>query len=255
VREWIHNNLEAFERDVLRDFCRVSISLGEQFLRHAETGTVSFSVLQDLVGEPMNKGSLWRLKDKAHHVFLQKDSPRSPVGPLLDWTMGYMFHESLKLMEDAHQRQYYRPRIVGGMGEACESLLVEITAELNDIRGQTQESMRREVERLRKLIDLSRKLFAIYFAGCRSHKPLARLLNDEQSSVRRAFQNEFSTLLAAVYGREIERMYVQAAQSLLDSARPEAAARAVADALKCNPHCPEALALQASLQSPDNMFL
>jgi hypothetical protein len=245
VREWIRINLDAFERDVLRDFCRASISLGEQFARFDETGAVSFSVLESLLGEPLNKGLLWRLKDKAHHVFL-RSGETPPAAPLLDWTLGYMFHESLKLMEDAHQRQYYAPREAWGES-AGDPLEREIMVELNLIRGQTRESMRREVERLRKLIGLSRRLFCMYFAGRADHKPLARFLNDEPDVVRQAFAEDCAALLAAVYGTAIEQMYVEAARSLLESARPEAAAKAVTAALTHNPNCREALALRDDL--------
>jgi hypothetical protein len=245
VREWISINLDAFERDILRDFCRASISLGEQFARFDKTGVVSFSVLETLLGEPLNKGLLWRLKDKAHHVFLRNgDSPA--VGPLLDWTLGYIFHESLKLMEDAHQRQYYSPRDGRGIS-AEEPLAREIMAELDLIRGQTRESMRREVERLRKLIALSRRLFCLYFTGRTDHKPLARFLNDEPDVVRQAFAEDCEALLDAVYDGTIEHMYVQAARSLLESARPEAAAKALTEALVRNPQCREALELQEAL--------
>ena len=177
VRDWIEINNDIFERDVLRDFCLASQSLRRQFSRFAESGSVSFSIIQALVGEPLNKGLLWRLKDMAHHVFLSTQA-RCPAAPLLDWTLGYVFHESLKLMEDAHQRQYYSPRVECTSCKESSPFLAQVEEDLAAIQGQTCESIRREVSRLEKLLEISRKLFCLYFSGCVEHRPLARFLYD-----------------------------------------------------------------------------
>ena len=209
------------------------LSLGEQFERLAVNGNVSFAVLQNLVGEPLNKGLFWRLKDKAHHVF--KKESRNPVGPLLDWSMGYIFHESLKLMEDAHQRQYYAPFLECQMKHEDDPALKAIMRELSGVRKETCESMRREVARLEKLIAVSRKLFCLYFEGCAGHKPLARFLNDNETLVRHAFQADYEAFMKSIYGETPERMFVEAARSLFESARFEAAEQALDMARTLNP--------------------
>lgn len=247
MRDWIEQHSEAFERDVLRDFCLASGSLRRQFSRFAESGTVSFSIIQTLVGEPLNKGLLWRLKDMAHHVFLSSHA-RGPAGPLLDWTLGYVFHESLKLMEDAHQRQYYAPRVECVSCKKKNPLLAHVEEELADIQGQTLESMGREVSRLQKLLELSRKLFCLYFEGCAGHRPLARFLYDNEDLVRQAFGEDSDALLHAVYGEELELMLVEAARSLLESGRFEAAAGALEAALGRKPAMQAALAAQKDLE-------
>lgn len=247
MRDWIEKNSEAFERDVLRDFCLASRSIGRQFNRFAENGTVSFSIIQTLVGEPRNKGLLWRLKDMAHHVFLSPWA-RRPAGPLLDWTLGYVFHESLKLMEDAHQRQYYSPRMEHAGGREADPVLAAVEEELAAIQAQTRESIRREVARLEKLFQLSRRLFCLYFTGCASHRPLARFLHDSQELVRPAFAEDYPALLEAIYGGALERMYLEAACSLLESGRFDAAAAALDAALERAPDMEEALALRDELR-------
>lgn len=246
MREWIEKNSEVFERDVFRDFCLASIGLEEQFRRFSENGMVSFSIIQALVGEPLNKGLLWRLKDTAHHVFLAPEL-QVPEGPLLDWTLGYIFHESLKLMEDAHQKQYYTQRVAGNADVQRDSPLGELMSELAQIQRQTRESMGREVERLRKLLCLSRKLFCLYFEGRADHKPLARFLNDNSDLVSRSFGEDYHKLLYAVYGDHPERMYIEASRSLKESGRFEAAFKAVEAALACRPGNPDALELKAAL--------
>ena len=255
MRTWVHHNHAAFERDVLRDFCQAAAQLSEQLVRFKATQTVSFAVLRNLVGEPQNKGLLWRLKDKSHHIFLYASAVR-PAGLLLDWVLGYIFHESLKLMEDAHQRQYYAPQL-----ESLTSLthypdLAAQVRDLMDIQGQTVESIRREVLRLDTLLLRSRELFCLYFADCAAHRPLARFLHDSNDLVRAVFADDYSRLIRTVYGDRPERMHIEAAHSLLESARFGAAAKAVEAALAHNPSCPAALALKETVcrQGTDNGF-
>ena len=249
MRNWVAHNHADFERDVLRDFCQAAAQLSEQISRFARTETVSFSVLRALVGEPMNKGPLWRLKDKAHHIFRNGGSVK-PAGVLLDWVLGYIFHESLKLMEDAHQRQFYAPQLEGLSGLDCPELAARVS-ELIAVQGQTVESMHREVARLDNLLLQSRKLFCLYFEGRADHRPLARLLHDNNDAVRKIFEDDYDRLVQAVYGNEPERMHIEAARSLLESARFAAAAQAVEVALSVNPRSGDALELQKSVSGPD----
>ena len=83
-------------------------ALEEQFETFDREGSVSFEVLDDLIGTKMNKGLLWRLKDTAHLLFRNEEGdPLS--GRFLDWGMGYIFHEAFKLREDAYQNLNYAP--------------------------------------------------------------------------------------------------------------------------------------------------
>ncbi len=241
--DWVQKNRADFERDVLRDFCHVSVQLQEQFDRFDATGTLSFSVLRGLIGEPLNKGLLWRLKDKAHHILLRA-APVAPSGLLLDWTLGYIFHETLKLMEDAHQRQYYAPQLRSLNGAGAAPDIFRVAGALHAILEQTLESMRRETDRITALLSHSRRLFSLYFAAADRHRPLARFLNDNEELAKRSFGEDYETFVVAVYGGEPERLHIEAAHSLLESAREDAATRAVLRALAINPRSADALELR-----------
>ncbi len=248
MNEWIETNRPAFERDVLLDFCLGAERLAEQFARlEEEGGRVSFAILRELVGEPMNKGLLWRLKDKAHLLF-RSDDGGNPAGLLLDWTLGYIFHETFKLMEDAHQRQFYGSTLGDFRGRAMPDAAAELLRELAEIQGQTRESMRREAARLMRLFRLTCRLFCLYFKGRADHRPLARLLYERQTLIRSVFQKDRQELLAAVYGSEPERLYIEAGRALLESARPVEAGAAAERALAVNPQSAAALTLAAELQ-------
>jgi hypothetical protein len=115
---------------------------------------------------------------------------------------------------------------------------------LRDIQSQTVESMRREVTRLESLLLQSRGLFCLYFAGCADHRPLARFLHDSNELARSIFADDYDRLIRSIYGDEPERMPIEAAYSLLESARFASASLAVEAALACNPRSPAALTLR-----------
>lgn len=244
MQSWVQLNREAFERDVFRDFCLASDSLAQQFERFADTGAVSFSVLRAMVGEPWDKGLLWRLKDKAHHVFLNREGA-GLIAQLLDWTLGYIFHETLKLMEDAHQWQYYTPRLSGLVDNGFCPVPSGLLETLRVIQRETRESMSRESARLQTLLIHARKLFCLYFTDAGAHRPLARFLHDNNELVRRVFGTDYEEFIRSVYADEPERLHLEAARSLLESARPDAAGAALRAALALNPDCRAARDLEA----------
>ena len=104
MTRWVEEKREFFERDIFQDFCRFCHVVQEQFNRFESSGTVSSPVLHVLVGDSTNKGLLWRLKDNAHLIF-RVAAGYNPAAHLLDWSLGYIYHECVKLMEDAHLRQ------------------------------------------------------------------------------------------------------------------------------------------------------
>ena len=107
-KAWIMAKRPEFVRDMFRNFCQACGLLDEQFERYDRVGSVDFEQLRDLIGEESFKGLLWRLKDTAHHVF--RNDPDDPIeGRFLDWGMGYIFHECIKLKEDSYQQLTYAP--------------------------------------------------------------------------------------------------------------------------------------------------
>ena len=112
---------DAFVRDLLRDYCAVYLALAKQNQRYQRDGSMSYAVLNSLIGTNMSKGVFWRLKDTAHYLFRHPIRPGEQesapdqyevVGSLIDWCVGYAFHECGKLREDAFQGQHYAIRLI-----------------------------------------------------------------------------------------------------------------------------------------------
>ncbi|MDE7065584.1 MAG: hypothetical protein K2O70_08985 [Desulfovibrionaceae bacterium] len=249
---WLTANKHIFVRDLVRDYCHVCAALDEQNRRFAQAGTISYAVLRDLLGEAIRKGVFWRLKDTAHHLFRtvsddvedagdgillwQYSSEKTPDGlvhqnaidAVLDWCIGYAFHECVKLKEDAFQHQHYANRLVQMSGRVggYENTLLPL-APLVD---QTRESTGRELKRILHVLDHGRALLVRYLQNHGDNRQLARFLVTEKALVRRAFGAQYAGLLEALYGADGERLYLLAAEACLEGGRPERALKILDDA-------------------------
>ncbi len=234
-KAWIMAKLPEFTRDVMRDFCLAAQELEDQFRLYDETGGMDFDVLHELLGDEMNKGLLWGLKDTAHHVY-RNDSSSSLVGRFLEWGLGYIFHETMKLKEDAYQRHRYAPWFLELTSRDLPKVESHHRDELMQILSQTQESIAREVTRIRFILSQCKAMFPLYFGRHRKNLLLARYLFEQNKLVRNVFGEDYDKLITGIYGaKEPERMFILAAKSLRQGGWMTDASRAVEEGLKVNP--------------------
>lgn len=222
-------NIEQEERSLLWSFCQAADILYEQFDRLEKAGTLSYSLLRSLIGESSQKGLLWYVKDKAHTLF--EDSTRSDSpGALLDWSLGYIFHESVKLMEDTRLQQAYVVRF-DKFTQNCPQC-AHLFEQFDEIEKQTRRSIAYEAKRLDVLLLATMDLFGQYFSGRINHRPLARLLYDQEALFRRVFRNRYPAFLQSVYADKLYCLYVEAGNSLLEAGKLERARTALAEAMR-----------------------
>ncbi|QLA14747.1 hypothetical protein [Desulfolutivibrio sulfoxidireducens] len=213
TKNWLREKHDEFVRDLLRDFCLSARILEERFQAFDRGGGMVFEILRDLLGEQMNKGLLWRLKDTAHHLFRDREE-ESPVGQFLDWCIGYIFHETMKLKEDAYQQQNYAPWFREMQGRALPETDLIISRELFQLLMQTNESMQRESRRIRFIIRQCRKLFPLYLADQDKNLWLARFLFKRNDLVREVFEESYRDLTRAIYKEAPEMLEIMASRSL-----------------------------------------
>ncbi len=58
--------------------------------------------LNVMVGAEMEKGPIWHLKELCHRVWPEEDREGNLEGSLVDWFMGSIFHEAMRLREDVY---------------------------------------------------------------------------------------------------------------------------------------------------------
>ena len=234
-KNWVISKRSEFVRDVFRDFCFVNRALDLHFQEYDRTGEISFDFFKDILGQEMNKGLLWRLKDTAHLLF--RTSPQDVlVERFLDWGIGYIFHESMKLKEDAYQRQNYGPWFLEL--EGSDRLLGEerlVNKEFFQVIQQTRQSIEREVGRVRFILFHCRRLLVVFLANHGRNLHLARFIYDNSELVSTVFRGGYDDLLAAIYRNRTEQLYLLAAQALRQGGWMQDAAAAVDQAQRVAP--------------------
>ncbi|WP_460032887.1 hypothetical protein [Megalodesulfovibrio paquesii] len=242
-RAWIRAKKLEFARDLLRDFCLATRDFSQIFAAYEASGSIDYLALRQLTGSVMNKGILWRLKDTSH--LLLRGSPDLPqfaedarLDSFLDWALGYIFHEVVKIREDAHQHENYVPWVQSLQTQALPSQEREHVACMVDVLGQTRESLAREIARVRRIIAECLMLFPPVLRKYRDSPLLARFLFSQELLVQEVFGDKREYLLEVLYEDDPQLLYLLAAQSLRQGGWWEPAREALARAQSLRPECP-----------------
>ncbi len=250
---WRIQNRDIFIRDLLRDYCRVRTILREQEKRFAHSATISYAVLSELLGDNIHRGVFWSLKDSAHHLFRtplpiegvlpdEKDCHRKIntyhkviseganealrdqddiLSNMIDWCVGYAFHECVKLKEDAFQRQHYTNRLL--QLNTNNSKFQKSLDGLLPFTKQTHESMAREIERIMGVLIHVGRLLILFLENHKENKHVARFLVEDRDLVQDGFEYCLEDLLGALYGNNPSKHYLLALELALENGREDQA--------------------------------
>lgn len=76
------------------------------YLLHHQNGDATHCKIWDqlnwMIGEKNNKGPLWNLRELCHRVWSQGEHKENVEGSLVDWLIGSIFHEAIRLREDVN---------------------------------------------------------------------------------------------------------------------------------------------------------
>lgn len=172
---------------------------------------------------------------------------RMALEALIDWCIGYAFHECVKLKEDAFQGQHYANRLIQISRYA--GVTAEMYNPLRGLGGQTSESSSRELARIMHVLGQGLRLLARYLAMERHNTHLARWLACGEAVARQAFGESYTVLLSSLFGGDRERLYLMAARDFLEAGRREPAAVLLAGAQQDGLLGAEGLALLRELEA------
>ncbi len=164
--------------------------------------------------------------------------------------MSYIFHEAMKLKEDAYQQQTYGPWFRELQDQRLPDAEKRFIDDLSQILGQTRESIDREVRRVRFIIEQCLTMFPLYYAQYRDNPLLARLIFEQGGLLRSVLgESGLSELERSVYGDRPDTLYILASQSLRQGGWLREARKASNKALEIAPDCPEGLREQRLLDN------
>ncbi|MCX7857603.1 MAG: hypothetical protein N2513_06445 [Deltaproteobacteria bacterium] len=178
-------NLEKRQIDLIEE----SVKACEKFnylKRLYKDGKLSFSAIEEFVDD-RGKSCLFRLKEMCHDLYRNSDDALYKE-KLYDITVGYIFHEAMKLRENVYQLEYYRPKTFmfkDKVGEKEKKILKE----MDSLIIKAEKRLREGISELRKLFkELSQQL-----------KDLILLYRDNYLLPRFLLENQ--RLLISAYGR------------------------------------------------------
>lgn len=184
-------NIEKKQIDLIKESICVYKKYAECMVLFKE-GRLYFSNIDEFIDDK-GKSCLFRLKEMCHYIFRNSDEAHYKE-KLYDITVGYIFHEAMKLRENIYQIEYYKPnseKVSDSLNEKEKKIVREIEILTRKAEKRIKEGAK-EVRNLTvELINQLKSLFELY----KNNYLLPRFL----------FENEKT--LISIYGkREIERL-------------------------------------------------
>jgi hypothetical protein len=212
----ISSNLEKKQIDLIREsistynLCREVIDLYAK-------GKLNFSRMEEFVDD-RGKSSLYRLKQMCHELFRNVDDVTYRE-KFYDITVGYIFHEAMKLRENVYQLEYYKPQYTTLVNsEELTSLEKRVIHEFDLLIHKAEKRLRvglQEVKSLlRDLVAQLKDLLKLY----RNNYLLPRfILENEKALIKIYGKNGFAELLGDMYEYGRSTLIYKAAVSYLES--------------------------------------
>jgi tetratricopeptide (TPR) repeat protein len=180
-----------------------------------KAGQLGFTSIEDFVDD-RGKSCLYRLKEMCHELYRNSDDA-SYKEKLYDITVGYIFHEAMKMRENLYQLEYYKPYCdiaVHDLTEKEKKIVHDINIMIKKADIRLREGLKETRTLLNELVEQLRDLIVAY----RGNYLLPRFIfENERSLVRIYGKKGFKELLGMMYADGRLLLYFNAAQSYLES--------------------------------------
>lgn len=211
---WITQRKDIFIRDLFRDFFEAKIYFDSICSAYKKSSFLPFHMLDAWVGTETKKGPLWNLKDQSHRLFRSNPYTSNLYEHLFDWTIGSIFHESMKLKEDSYQIESYKPLLELELNESqYNKELSKIINEYFSLIEKAHKNLKEELQGISELFTKAifhLRLMLILYKG---NLLLLRYLLDNKKSLENIFGKNASTqILQQMFPEGIDRAYVVAAE-------------------------------------------
>ncbi len=237
---WLIERRDLFLKNMVKDFLESCFFFAE-LKEHTSKYGVRYEGLDFWVGTEQAKGQLWRLKDLCHLLWGDCDPVAEKEGFMLDWMVGAIFHEAMKLKENAYMMKRYResypledmaPLQANGNGEDQGMEFFEETAH----------EIHRAIRRIDLLVRHAQEYLIAVLKRERANALLVRYLLEARVRCEEQWSKSVGPerLLQALFPNRLDRAYCLAGESYLEGSWFIEARHAFEQALKINPDCQEA---------------
>lgn len=207
-------NLEKKQIDLVKE----SICVYEKCMECRElfkAGQLGFTSIEDFIDD-RGKSCLYRLKEMCHELYRNSDDAGYKE-KLYDITVGYIFHEAMKMRENLYQIEYYKPHCdiaIQDLNEKEKKIVHDISVLIKKAKIRLREGLKETRALLNELVEQLKDLIIVY----RSNYLLPRFIFENEKSLVRIYGKKgFKELLRVMYAGGKLLLYFNAAQSYLES--------------------------------------
>lgn len=241
ANEWFAKRRDFFVTSMVQGFSHTQGSFLKIYQEYMGSGTVPYDKVDHLVGSENRKGRLWRLKDECHNLWSEADPASELNGCLLDWVIGSLFHEAMKLKENIYLFQFYGPMAKGikvdgkvemqkFCGFDCHYFMERVSAEIS-----------RQMENMGLMFGRANYLLRIMMPSLSGNCLLLRFLLEQRQQVQELWCESLEEIFADMFPEGAEKGFCLAGKSYFAGNWYDRAFAAYQEALQVNSTCDEAL--------------
>ncbi len=271
-RDWFNGRRNHATRQVLNDFFQLvgwfqnlygeychagRLDKAGACLSNREEQAIQAALLEQfsvMVGTEKNNGPLWRLKDLCHQVWPQTTREQHLQGGLVDWLIGSLFHEAMKLKENLYLLNNYGRGVVAVDGLAdyntvqhrqspAIARMVDMGALVERITG----NVARQIERMGYLFGQVTYLFRMLLPDLIENQLIIRLLAEQEAMVAELWGESLDALFGDIFAGAPADGFCMTGASYLRGQWYRQSQRMYQRALACDPQCDEAIIKLAHL--------
>jgi hypothetical protein len=261
--DWFERRRHFFMRQVYDDFFGIMRAFQDvywMFLDCRESGSsVEFDLLVPdnenirnriwdkltvMVGTELEKGPLWQLKDLCHRMWPEGASSTTFEGTLVDWFIGSIFHEAMKLKENIYILCSYGPaalkkRETEGIAGGDLQQLARVL-DVTELIGRVGADVAGQLDQLAFLFGKTSYILRTMLPGLSGNLLVVRLIAEQEAVVETLWGEDAVALFADMFQGVSEKGFCAAGKSYLAGQWNEQAQIMYQRALHINADCDEA---------------
>ena len=208
------SNIEKRQIDLIREsIC--AVTKWDECRELFKGGGLCFSNIEEFIDD-RGKSCLFKLKEMCHDLFRNSDEA-SYKEKLYDITVGYIFHEAMKLRENLYQMEYYKPKHDIGAYELTmleKKIVHEIGILINKAEKRMNEGLREIRVLSKELVEQLKDLIKLY----KTNYLVPRFIFENEKTLIRVFGKKgFEELVNDLYRDGRSLLMFKAAMSYLES--------------------------------------
>jgi hypothetical protein len=240
TNKWFEERRDLFVKNMYKGFYETFCRFQAIHQQSTDSRKVSFDEISHLVGTETKKGRLWHLKDRCHQLWRNADPQQEINGCLLDWVLGSLFHESMKLKESIYMFQFYGPMAQAMLKQNKAETIKFCGMECHRFIESTGKDIKQQMGNLLLMFEQAKSLLRTMLPELANNLILIRYLLENSEVAQSLWGENLETLFADMFPGSPEYGYCAAARSYQEGNWFKNAHAAYARALAINQDCLEA---------------